>query len=461
MLSVVKIAKSFTPRFTRYLSTTKTINIKDIPEANASSHDLIFKTIDPWLQIVKDNKNNEYEMIKWNIGESYSICPFNNDAIKEIYRLETNGTVKPSAPPNVIKLLGENALVFLSLKRHSPIRKKLNPFFTLESMRHRHELMANIVNNLLSTMYEKTITNGDSGVHLYSETKLAAFELGLRAVFGDLLSEEESNSLFENLEIWYAGWTDMKIENENNPDTLFGKAMIAKHNFEELIEKIWKKGIEEYNSNNLDTNSTIYGLIHSKVLAEDEIGNVMLTIVFASYETAASSVCNLVYNMYKYKDEKERLRERIKDLNINNFDDIMNNPYLDSFIKESLRILPTVAILNKGITKDCVFNGVKVEQNNFLTIPFSVMSYNENVYDKPNIFDGERFITNPPKRNAFLPFSMGTHKCLGEHLAQMELKYITAALVQQCDIIYVDETRLDSSPSYVKYVDVYGKFAML
>ncbi len=46
-------------------------------------------------------------------------------------------------------------------------------------------------------------------------------------------------------------------------------------------------------------------------------------------------------------------------------------------------------------------------------------------------------------------------------LAVMEIKCIVARLVRECNIIYIDEARIDPTPSYFKYANVFGQFAPL
>eukprot|EP01084_Bolivina_argentea_P149981 261912_1 len=433
--------------------------MSEIPDSLVSGDELMYSARDVWKQDIQANTNTETELMKFQMdGSATVVCPFNSDAIRDIYRFETEGKAKIFASPHLVMLLGKGSFIWLDGQEHSFMRSKLLPFFTVESMRNRFILVNTLMKNLMQTLCEKST---DELVRVYPETKKVAYDVGIRAIFGDLLTTQEADLLYEKIEIWYEGWMDMDIQHANDPNTLLGKAMIAKREWEENIVSIWNKGVELHEKNELPNDTSVYGLINSKSFTAEEMGELMINIVFGAYETTASAMCNLVYNMYTFKNETERFRGNIADLDIDNFDQVMDNKYVDAFVKESLRIRPIINVLNKRLSQDCVLNGVEIKKDNFLCIPFAVLNFNENIYKEPHKFDGLRFLEKPPKRHEFVPFSMGRRRCLGKHLALMEMKTVAVILAKCCDILYIDEERVDPSPTYIKYANVYGRFVPL
>merc|ERR1712217_32052 len=72
----------------------------------------------------------------------------------------------------------------------------------------------------------------------------------------------------------------------------------------------------------------------------------MLVFVFAAFETTASSITNLIYTMWKYPEETEKLRKAIMDHpelsnpeTVFTFDALKNFNELECFINESMRMI--------------------------------------------------------------------------------------------------------------------------
>jgi cytochrome P450 len=70
------------------------------------------------------------------------------------------------------------------------------------------------------------------------------------------------------------------------------------------------------------------------------------------------------------------------------------------------------------------------------------------VFANPESFLPERWL-EPDAMSAeakalYMPFSSGTRACLGKNLAMMELKLITATLLQQFDVQLAPDTNEDS-----------------
>eukprot|EP01084_Bolivina_argentea_P149982 261913_1 len=433
--------------------------MSEIPDSLVSGDELMYSARDVWKQDIQANTNTETELMKFQMdGSATVVCPFNSDAIRDIYRFETEGKAKIFASPHLVMLLGKGSFIWLDGQEHSFMRSKLLPFFTVESMRNRFILVNTLMKNLMQTLCEKST---DELVRVYPETKKVAYDVGIRAIFGDLLTTQEADLLYEKIEIWYEGWMDTDIEHANDPNTLLGKAMIAKREWCLNIESIWNRGVDLYQENKLPNNTTIYGLINSKSFTAEEMGELMINVIFGAYETTTTSMCNLVYNMYTFKDETKRFRENITDLDIDNFDDVVNNKYVDAFVKESMRIRPIINHLPKLISENCVLNDIEIKKDTFVCIPYPILNFNKNIYEEPEMFDGTRFLLKQPKKHEYVPFGMGLRRCIGKQLGLLELKCIATILAKEYDILYIDETRIDPSPSFMKYANVYGQFRTL
>ncbi len=67
-------------------------------------------------------------------------------------------------------------------------------------------------------------------------------------------------------------------------------------------------------------------------------------------------------------------------------------------------------------------------------------------FNNPDVFDPGRFIssnTNNDSMEAFQPFSIGRHQCIGQRLAWAEMRLVLARLLYAFDIELVDQGQQD------------------
>jgi len=115
------------------------------------------------------------------------------------------------------------------------------------------------------------------------------------------------------------------------------------------------------------------------------------------------------------------------------FDDLKNLNYLEMFIKEALRLYPSVPMFGRTLHEDCEINGFMVPASTqLLIIPFAVHRDPKHWPD-PEIFDPDRFLPeNSVGRHpfAYLPFSAGARNCIGQRFALMEEKTVLAWILR-------------------------------
>ena len=119
------------------------------------------------------------------------------------------------------------------------------------------------------------------------------------------------------------------------------------------------------------------------------------------------------------------------------WDDINKFEYLTMFVKESMRLFPSVYGIARMIKKDV---GV-IPKDSTAVISIITQHRNKHVWANPDKFDPERFSKEnrqniPPL--AYIPFSAGPRNCIGQQFAMHEIK-ITLAHILQSFSVYRDE----------------------
>lgn len=94
-------------------------------------------------------------------------------------------------------------------------------------------------------------------------------------------------------------------------------------------------------------------------------------------------------------------------------------PYLDMFIFETLRMYPTLPMIDRRAVRDYKIEetGLLIEKGTPILISSLGFHYDPKYYPNPHIFDPERFSSENKAKmnpNVFLSFGVGSRNCIGK-----------------------------------------------
>ncbi|QWF85124.1 cytochrome P450 [Amycolatopsis sp. CA-230715] len=108
-------------------------------------------------------------------------------------------------------------------------------------------------------------------------------------------------------------------------------------------------------------------------------------------------------------------------------------PYLRQLVEESLRLHPPIWAFPRGAVADDEIGGYHIPAGSSLLIPPYGAHRDPGTWDSPEEFRPERFCPAHPKpaRYSYLPFGGGARRCIGHHLATLEIQLTIAMLTQR------------------------------
>ncbi|GIX78249.1 cytochrome P450 3A21 [Caerostris darwini] len=201
------------------------------------------------------------------------------------------------------------------------------------------------------------------------------------------------------------------------------------------------------NYNESDAGHQIFKAVTSKSLSMDELVAQCVIFFLAGYDTTASTLSFVTYQLAICQDVQDKLREEvdqaIKENNgVLTYEAVQSLKYLDNVISETLRMYPPAIRMERSAEADYQLGntGITIPKGMIVTIPVFAMHRDPKLFPDPEKFDPDRFTQEEREKRdpySYLPFGAGPRNCVGMRFALMEIKvclsYVVANLrIKKC-----------------------------
>lgn len=172
-------------------------------------------------------------------------------------------------------------------------------------------------------------------------------------------------------------------------------------------------------------------LSHAEVdgqrMSDDEIVFETLLILIGGYETTRHTLSGGVEQLLRHRDQ---------------WDQLGDSTLVPGAVEEMLRWTSPVKNMARTVLCDIEFHGTRLAAGEKMLLLFESANFDEAVFGDPDAFRVER---NP---NSHLAFGFGTHFCLGNQLARLELTTMVRKLVARMpDLRLADDAVLPLRPA--------------
>ncbi|PRC44524.1 cytochrome P450 [Mycobacterium sp. ITM-2017-0098] len=173
-------------------------------------------------------------------------------------------------------------------------------------------------------------------------------------------------------------------------------------------------------------------LVHAEVegerMSDDEIVMETLLILIGGDETTRHTLSGGTEQLLRHRDQWEA--------------SVADPSLLPCGIEEMLRWTSPVKNMCRTLTADTDFHGTSLKSGEKIMLMFESANFDEDVFENPESFDIYR---NP---NNHLAFGFGTHFCLGNQLARLELKIMLSRVLERLpDLRLADPDMLPLRPA--------------
>ncbi|CAJ1579397.1 cytochrome P450 [[Mycobacterium] wendilense] len=168
--------------------------------------------------------------------------------------------------------------------------------------------------------------------------------------------------------------------------------------------------------------------VEGQKLSDDEIVMETLLILIGGDETTRHTLSGGTEALLRHPDQWEQV--------------VANPDLLPDAIEEMLRWTSPVKNMCRTLTQDIDFHGTELKAGEKIMLMFESANFDETVFEDPDNFRIDR---NP---NSHLAFGFGTHFCMGNQLARLELKLMLSRVIARMpDLRLADENRLPLRPA--------------
>ena len=187
-------------------------------------------------------------------------------------------------------------------------------------------------------------------------------------------------------------------------------------------------------------------------MSDAELLDEITTLIIAGHETSAGTLNWAWYLLSRNPDADARVaaeaRKGLSDSGTQ-FDEVMKLDYTAQVLRETFRLYPPVWLFTRRAIDADELGEYFVAPNTHIFISPHAMHRRADIWPQPERFDPERF--DPSRsarldRNAFIPFSAGPRRCIGEYFSFLEMQMHLGLVARRLELRYLDERAIELDP---------------
>ncbi len=176
----------------------------------------------------------------------------------------------------------------------------------------------------------------------------------------------------------------------------------------------------------------------------------VMTLMLAGHETTANALSWAFWLLGQHPEVEAKVRAELAPLEGRppQVQDVPRLKYTQWVVKEALRLYPPVWSLGRRVVEEEVVKGHRFPKDALVFLsPFVLHRLPEHWRD-PEAFQPERWADEGAHRPrcAYLPFSQGPRKCIGDGFALMEAQLILATVLQRVHLELVPGQQVTPEP---------------
>ncbi len=343
-----------------------------------------------------------------------------------------NGILKP--------LVGNYSLLLLEGERQKKRRKLLLPPFHGKRMQTYGNLICDLTANIFAQLpLNKPFT-------ARTLTQDISLQVILEAVYGLQAGErsQQIKRLLTNIaDIFRSPLTSAFLffpswQKDLGAWSPWGYFLRQQQQLDKLVYQEIAERREEDNQERQDILSLLMSARdeQGQPMTDEELRDELMTLMFAGHETTATAIAWALYWIHRIPGVRHKLLAELDSLGESPEPmAIAKLPYLNAVCQETLRICPVAMLTFPRVVQEPMeLLGYHLAPGMILVGCIYLAHQREDIYPEPKQFKPERFLEKQYSPYEFVAFGGGARRCIGEALAQFELKLSLATILSQYEL---------------------------
>lgn len=168
-----------------------------------------------------------------------------------------------------------------------------------------------------------------------------------------------------------------------------------------------------------------------------ELRDEVVTLLFAGHETTSLMMTWAFTYLGRHPEVVRKMREEVDRVlgdRPPTMSDLSKLVYLSQVVREVLRLRPPTWMIPRDVLADAEVQGRRVRRGDLVMLMPYFMHRHPEFWTSPERFDPDRFATpQAAAAEAFFPFSIGPHTCIGAAFTMTEAQVVLAMWLQRVD----------------------------
>jgi cytochrome P450 len=186
-------------------------------------------------------------------------------------------------------------------------------------------------------------------------------------------------------------------------------------------------------------------------MTDRELLDEVKTLIVAGHETSAGTLNWAWYRLARHPEVAARLDAELATLGPDfDFEALMALRYLPAVLKETLRLYPPVWLFSRRAVAADRIGDLEIPAGAHVFLSPYLVHRRPQLWPDPERFDPERFLapdSEERERAAFIPFSAGARRCIGEYFSYVEMQTHLAILFPRFRLGLVDTAPVALDPA--------------
>ncbi|MEI2715388.1 MAG: cytochrome P450 [Nocardioides sp.] len=188
-------------------------------------------------------------------------------------------------------------------------------------------------------------------------------------------------------------------------------------------------------------------------MSADYITGVFISMMFAGHHTSSGTASWALIELMRHPETMAAVTKELDELYADgsevSFQALRSIPVLESVLKETLRLHPPLIILMRVVQEEIELAGHKIPPGVLVAASPRVSNRIAEDFPSPETFDPGRYIDprqeDLANRWTWIPFGAGTHRCVGNAFAMMQMKAIFSVILRdfEFEMVQPSETYKD------------------